>query len=111
MSLSPLSSLLTHQTNPRSITIIKIKLKRLNRWTTLYPLYIDSKQPHKSGGRRISSKYALNWPLAESMARGCLSLRFETVFEVSFNLSLYFLFLKVVFVWLSADVSVGGWVW
>ncbi|KAK4702795.1 signal recognition particle subunit SRP19, partial [Phenoliferia sp. Uapishka_3] len=50
-------------------------------WTTLYPLYIDSKQPNRPGARRVSNKLALAWPRAEQMATVCGNLGFRTVYE------------------------------
>ncbi|GAA5975282.1 hypothetical protein JCM11641_005916 [Rhodosporidiobolus odoratus] len=52
-------------------------------WDTLYPIYIDAKRPQQDGGRRVNSKVALQWPLAEQMARACRMLGFDTVFEPS----------------------------
>ncbi|BGP00227.1 signal recognition particle subunit SRP19 [Rhodotorula toruloides] len=53
------------------------------RWDTLYPLYIDAKRPQQDGGRRVNAKLALQWPLAEQMAKACRALGFEAVFEPS----------------------------
>ncbi|GAA5901306.1 hypothetical protein JCM6882_007741 [Rhodosporidiobolus microsporus] len=52
-------------------------------WETLYPIYVDAKRPQQDGGRRVNSKTALQWPLAEQMAKACRMLGFETVFEPS----------------------------
>ncbi|BGP17012.1 hypothetical protein JCM10213_000353 [Rhodosporidiobolus nylandii] len=52
-------------------------------WETIYPAYVDAKLPQQDGGRRVSKKVALEWPLAEHMAKACRLLGFDTVFEPS----------------------------
>ncbi|GAA5992303.1 hypothetical protein JCM10908_000414 [Rhodotorula pacifica] len=51
------------------------------KWDTLYPIYIDRKRPQQDGGRRVNAKVAVEWPLAEQMAKACRMLGFEVVFE------------------------------
>ncbi|KAM0747275.1 signal recognition particle, SRP19 subunit [Meredithblackwellia eburnea MCA 4105] len=50
-------------------------------WTTIYPIYLDSKKPIKAGGRKVPKKLAVPWPLAEPIAFICARLGYETVFE------------------------------
>ncbi|ORY87428.1 signal recognition particle, SRP19 subunit [Leucosporidium creatinivorum] len=50
-------------------------------WETLYPIYIDAKRPHQDGARRVSKEYALDWPLAEMMAKACTALGIQSVLE------------------------------
>lgn len=52
------------------------------RWDTIYPIYVDAKRPQQDGARRVNAKLALEWPLAELMAKACRMLGFEVVFEV-----------------------------
>ncbi|KAM0789345.1 hypothetical protein ACM66B_000177 [Microbotryomycetes sp. NB124-2] len=50
-------------------------------WDTIYPIYIDSKQPFGTGARRVNNKLALQWPVAEHMAQACGMLGIEAVLE------------------------------
>ncbi|GAA6009260.1 hypothetical protein JCM10207_004326 [Rhodosporidiobolus poonsookiae] len=52
-------------------------------WEMLYPIYVDAKKSKGHGGRRVSSKVALQWPLAEQIAKACRMMGFDTVFEPS----------------------------
>lgn len=54
-----------------------------HRWETIYPIYLDTKQPQQDGARRVSKQVGLEWPLAEQIAKACRMMGFETVFEVS----------------------------
>ncbi|GJN91201.1 hypothetical protein Rhopal_004219-T1 [Rhodotorula paludigena] len=54
-----------------------------SRWDTLYPIYIDAKHPQQDGARRVNRETALEWPIAEQMAKACRMLGFDTVFEPS----------------------------
>ncbi|GAA6048455.1 hypothetical protein JCM3770_003765 [Rhodotorula araucariae] len=54
-----------------------------SRWDTLYPIYIDAKRPQQDGFRRVNAQLALQWPLAEQMAKACRMLGFDVVFEPS----------------------------
>ncbi|GAA6044384.1 hypothetical protein JCM8097_006571 [Rhodosporidiobolus ruineniae] len=52
-------------------------------WDTLYPIYVDAKRPQQDGARRVNKKVALEWPMAEQMAKAARMLGFESVFEPS----------------------------
>lgn len=48
----------------------------------LYPIYIDAKQPFKTGYRRIAREKSLWWPLSADMAQAAGFLGFQVVNEV-----------------------------
>ncbi|GAA5904604.1 hypothetical protein JCM5296_005246 [Sporobolomyces johnsonii] len=52
-------------------------------WDAIYPIYIDAKRPQQDGARRVRKQTALEWPLAEQMAKACRMLGFDTVYEPS----------------------------
>lgn len=54
-----------------------------DRWTILYPIYLDAKRPKKTGQRRVGKEHAVEWPLAREMAQAAASLGFKVHLEVS----------------------------
>ncbi|KDE06095.1 hypothetical protein MVLG_03514 [Microbotryum lychnidis-dioicae p1A1 Lamole] len=58
-----------------------LKKEDYTGWETIYPIYIDRKRRQGRGGRRVSKKIALEYPLAEIMAQACGFLGVENVYE------------------------------
>ncbi|CAH7685802.1 signal recognition particle, SRP19 subunit [Phakopsora pachyrhizi] len=51
------------------------------KWETIYPRYLDSKAPFKSGGRRVNLKHSLRFPLAQHIYEVCCQLGFKCQLE------------------------------
>ncbi|GAA5964918.1 hypothetical protein JCM21900_000019 [Sporobolomyces salmonicolor] len=74
---------------PRAVRILptgglsKVTLEEFQGWDAIYPIYIDAKRPQQDGARRVGKQTALEWPLAEQMAKACRMLGFDTVYEPS----------------------------
>jgi len=54
-----------------------------NRWTCVYPIYLDAKRPYGTGERRISRAKSVWWPLSKDIAQAAARLRLPTVHEVN----------------------------
>ncbi|MBW0528465.1 hypothetical protein O181_068180 [Austropuccinia psidii MF-1] len=59
----------------------EVDRSRWKNWETIYPRYLDSKAPHKAGGRRVSLEYSLRWPLAHLIKSACSNLGFPCQLE------------------------------
>jgi signal recognition particle subunit SEC65 len=53
----------------------------MNRWNTIYPVYLDAKKPYGSG-RRVSRDHALWWPLSTDIANAASKMGLSVVHEV-----------------------------
>ncbi|KAI0252937.1 signal recognition particle, SRP19 subunit [Lactifluus subvellereus] len=53
------------------------------KWTCIYPIYIDAKQPYRTGARRISRSKSVWWPLSKDIADACSRLGLGTLHEVN----------------------------
>jgi len=51
-------------------------------WQIIYPIYIDAKQPFKTGARRIAFEKAVWWPLSRDIAQTAAALGYEVAHEV-----------------------------
>ncbi|GAA5831626.1 hypothetical protein JCM3766R1_004958 [Sporobolomyces carnicolor] len=63
--------------------LFQVDQDEFKRWETIYPIYLDTKQPQQDGARRVSKQVGLEWPFAEQIAKACRMMGFETVFEPS----------------------------
>ncbi|EFP93772.1 signal recognition particle subunit [Puccinia graminis f. sp. tritici] len=52
----------------------EVDRSRTKNWETIYPRYLDSKAPCKTGGRRVALKYSLRWPLAQLIQHACTQI-------------------------------------
>jgi len=67
-------------------------------WLQIYPIYIDAKQPLKTGCRRIAREKSLWWPISIEIAQAASALGFSVVHEVSMQ--------RLWRIWLNS--SLGG---
>ena len=54
----------------------------MNRWTCIYPIYIDAKRPCGRGERRIARAKSVWWPLSKDIADATNRLGLGTLHEV-----------------------------
>lgn len=59
------------------------KIKNVNRWTCIYPIYIDAKRPYGTGQRRVERAKSIWWPLSKDIAEATNRLGLGTLHEVN----------------------------
>ncbi|TFY63379.1 hypothetical protein EVG20_g6347 [Dentipellis fragilis] len=69
----------THIQGPPSVTDIT----PYKKWTCIYPIYIDAKQPYGTGTRRISRSKSIWFPLSKDIAEASNRLGLGTLHEVN----------------------------
>ena len=65
---------------------LRPKTQQLNlvcSWLQIYPIYIDAKQPLKTGCRRIAREKSIWWPISIEIAQAASALGFKVIHEVS----------------------------
>ncbi|KAA1479342.1 signal recognition particle, SRP19 subunit [Dentipellis sp. KUC8613] len=68
-----------HSQGPPSVTDIT----PYKKWTCIYPIYIDAKQPYGTGTRRISRAKSIWFPLSKDIAEASNRLGLGTLHEVN----------------------------
>lgn len=53
-----------------------------NRWTCIYPIYIDAKRRYGTGSRRVAREKSVWWPLSKDIADAASRLGLGTLHEV-----------------------------
>ncbi|EIM81982.1 uncharacterized protein STEHIDRAFT_114659 [Stereum hirsutum FP-91666 SS1] len=52
------------------------------KWTCIYPIYIDAKQPYGTGTRRLPREKSVWWPLSKDIAEAASRLSLSALHEV-----------------------------
>lgn len=78
--MQPTPSRMTHPVVPPGQKITTDK-EAFKNWMQIYPIYIDAKQPLKTGCRRIAREKSLWWPLSMEIAQAASALGFKVVHE------------------------------
>jgi signal recognition particle subunit SRP19 len=58
-------------------------IENKNRWTCIYPIYLDAKRPYGTGLRRISRAKGLWWPLSKDITEASIRLGLGAIHEVN----------------------------
>lgn len=58
------------------------RFRTQNRWTCIYPIYIDAKQPYGTGTRRLPREKSVWWPLSKDIAEAASRLQLSALHEV-----------------------------
>lgn len=57
-------------------------ITKFDRWTCIYPIYLDAKRPFGTGLRRVSRAKSVWWPLSKDIAEAASRLGLGTLHEV-----------------------------
>ncbi|ETW75804.1 hypothetical protein HETIRDRAFT_329614 [Heterobasidion irregulare TC 32-1] len=68
---------------PSQGTPVVTDITPYKKWTCIYPIYIDAKQPYGTGVRRISREKSVWWPLSKDIADATNRLGLGTLHEVN----------------------------